>query len=325
MEKITLIVLLLISMKSFGQENEFDKFLMVKVSKLAIRAEPKLESKQLMQVDKEELVKIVDRRTGDKYLSIVDGILDTWAEVEYKGTKGFMFGGYLTSEEISMPNGNWTGKYLLALEGNQGGLMYSAELNWYGIYPRSDGEYLERVELKLEYSLDEEMGDNLKVSTNKNEFARIIIGTNEQLQTGRVGIPLGWHTDRVIMSDQVLMIPVFEDNCSVNTDFRLIASNWNNKVNSCYVEKYNLNYYLRPLNQPTMDLKEFEGLIENLSGCNIPKLYWYGDLNGDNIPDFIFINQATYYGKYKLYLSKKENGNIKLEKKVEFIPIFTPC
>lgn len=80
---------------------------MVKATKLSIRALPNLDSKVLGMVEKGKLVKILNRRMEDRYLSTVDGIQDSWAKIEFKGIKGFMFGGYLADEIIKTPNEKW--------------------------------------------------------------------------------------------------------------------------------------------------------------------------------------------------------------------------
>lgn len=276
-------------------------------------------------VEKGKLVKVINRRMEDRYMTTVDGIENSWAEIEYEGIRGFMFGEYLAGEIVNMPNKNWKGKYLFLMEGNQGGAIFSTKLNWYGIYPEKDGEYIEKINVNLEYSLDSEMDDNLKISTNKEERARIIIGTNENIETGRVGIPLGSFSDRVIMNDQILPIPIYQKDCSINTEYLLFASNWKDQISTCYVEKYSLRFCKQPLYQQINYLHTFEGLVERLGECNIPKLFWFGDVNGDEIPDFIFYNQAMYYAKYKFYLSKKQGEKVKFEKVVDFIPSFTPC
>lgn len=169
------------------------------------------------------------------------------------------------------------------------------------------------------------MGDDLKILTNKNENARIIIGTNERIETGRVGIPLGRDLEKVIMNGPILSIPIYQEDSSINTEYLLFARNWSDQASTCFIENYSLIFCKQPLNQQINYLQTFDGLVEKLGECNIPILFWFGDVNGDEIPDFIFRNQAMYYSKFKFYLSKKEGENIKFEKVVEFIPSFTPC
>lgn len=318
-----LLVLQSLLVNNLLSQDDFDTYLMVTANKLSVRTEPNIDSEKLGFLKKEELVKIIDRRTEDKYTASIDGIVDSWAKVEFNGMIGFVFGGYLAGEQVSMPNDKWKGKFLSMMEGNQAGATYSNTLAWYGIYSRDDGEYIEKVEVKLNYSEESEMEDYLKVSTDKIEESKLLIGTNENIKLGRVGVPVELYTHQMVLSGQRLPLPVYVEDCTVKIDFYLYGRSLNEIENGCNVENYSLEFFYKKSHW-THSTK-YENLVEKLGECNIPKIYWYGDLNGDDIPDFIFYNQAMYYAKYKFYMSRKIEDKIDFEKVLDFIPLFTPC
>lgn len=289
---------------------------------LTIRAEPNLSSKKLGMVAMGQLVKIVKNSVGKR--TMINGIYAYWAEVEYRGIRGFMYEGFLDRDKISITNEKWRGNYLLLMEGELGGLEYSPGLDWHGIYSRVDGEYLEQVEVNLEYKINQEMDDNIFVSTNKEERSRILIGTNENLEIGKVGLPMDFFTGATVFSDSYFLTPVFNDDGSVNANYAIHASD-GFVLSTCYVENYTLSFCEKPSNEKPKCHQTFKDIVRRVGECNIPKIEWFGDLNGDNLPDFIFSRYVNLYLCYVVYFSKKNGVKVEFEKIGQYIPCTTSC
>jgi len=288
-----------------NQSKEYDAFLVVNASRLSIRDEPSLESKKIGVVEKDELVKVIDNRSADKYLVTVDGIKNRWIKIEYNNIIGYMFGGYLSCCAIYQPNSNWKGKYLVMVEGSAD-VMYSADFKWYGIYSRKDGEYIESVNITVEYG--QEGIENLK--TNKKEQSKRLIGTREDIRLGKVGIPTKGFTNETLTHNHRIPIPFYEKDLQLNTNLYLqgycpyfsdhSGCDYTYAINLNDLEKYGLTVH-------TFD--DFE--------CRRTKhqaLDWFGDINGDSIPDFIFNHLTTYASFDHLYISEKIKDKVSYKK-----------
>jgi Bacterial SH3 domain len=325
------IFFMLIATFLFSQESEFDIFAIVKASKLSIRAKPDIKAEKIGSMNNGDLVKILERNVKllhknkeEEYDLTIDNITDTWIKIQYKGIIGFAFGGYLAFESIRTPNKPFKDKYLFAIEGQQSGTWYSEDLKWYGIYNRSDGEYIEQVRLKFESVIDDEnngTNNTLKISTDRKELARILVGTNEPIKLGKVGISITPFYDRITFNERSIPIPAYTNDNSIINDYLLYAKNWVNKKENCFVENYSLTFCSKYINSPINYLHTFQEM-GNFDECNIPYLFWFGDMNGDEVPDFIFLYISTKFNKYKIYFSKKSDEKITFEKAIDFMPEF---
>ena len=311
----------------------FDGYVIVTARKVSIRSAPDINSKIIGFADQEDWLKVIDLREGDSNIVTVDGNLDSWANIEYNGLSGYVFGTYIAKNSIvKIPNSNFDRKYLILSEHRRlSEVTYSSDLNWYGIYSKEDGEYIEKVEISIEFIPETEhpeleLENHLKVLTNKSLKSKLLIGTNEPMEIGRIGIKVPHYYRRRMHNNIRIPIPFISDSCTVNNSYYIYGGNSTDDNNKCFLENYRVS--LRKDNSRRSDvIFQFEELVENLGGegrdgCNIPSLYWYGDINNDEIPDIVFYTSKINFGKCKVYLSKIENDQITYNKPVVFQPIF---
>lgn len=301
-----------------GQPKEYDEYLIVNATSLTIRERPTLKAKKIASVQKGEWVKVLDRRLEDKYLEIIDEIRDTWAKVEYKGVIGYMFGGYLSRTSILKPNENWKGNYVLLTEQSGEGCILYDNVNWYGVYSKEDGEYIEKVDVSFNFvqSSYEYDGIHCEISTNRTDKSGYLIGTKKPIKLGRVGIPIGAFVNHKILNRQCLPIPYYNQEGVMKTNLCLAASANNKEINTCYQENYQLS--LIDSNRSGVKIAALEGLVIKKGSCNIPYLTWFGDINGDFIPDFLFNQTSTQEIVYMLCVSKKINNKITYEMEAQY-------
>ena len=53
--------------------------------------------------------------------------------------------------------------------------------------------------------------------------------------------------------------------------------------------------------------------------CGMPEIYWYGDLNGDKIPEIIFVSVYEDRNQFTLFISDPTLDNVLLRKGAEWI------
>ena len=312
-------------------DTKFDSYVVVTATTLSIRELPDINSKKIGSANFGEWVKAIDLRKDDNNLVEVNGVFGIWSKIEHEGIQGYMFGAYLDyNTVIQKPNSNWDEDYLLLFERRLRGAKYSDNLKWYGIYSEEDGEYIYEIDLSLEYTAETEhpeleLENHIIVKTDRTQKAQLLIGTNQTVRTGKVGVSIPHYYKRHLHNDINLPIPFPEADCLFNTDYYINGTNHkHNETDYCFLENYKVT--LRK-NHPTRNVTicEFENAAEVLRECNLPEFYWYGDINNDHIPDLIFKSSGMYYSKYKVYLSKVIDGKIQYRKPIEHIPFFDPC
>lgn len=319
MKQIILFFLIMITNQIQGQPKEYDEYLIVNATSLAIRETPTLKAKKIISAKKGEWVKVVDRRLEDKYLEVVDGIKDTWAKIKYKDVVGYMFAGYLSQTSILKPNENWKGNYVLLIEQSGEGCIFYDNLNWYGVYSREDGEYIEKVNVSFNFvqSAYDYDGIHCEISTNRADKSGYLIGTNKPIKLGRIGISIGAFVNQKILNRQCLPIPYYNQEGIMKTNLCLSASANNEELNSCYQEGYQLS--LIDSNRSDVKVAFLEGLVKKRGSCNIPYLTWFGDINGDFIPDFLFNQSTTQEIIHTLCVSKQLNNKVTYELEAQYL------
>ena len=336
MKQLGVIILFSIQIM-YGQELDslYDQYVPVTATQLTIREEPTIDSKKLGSAEKGDWVKVIDFRISDSYIDQIDGMYETWSLIEHEGVQGYMYGGYLgRSSILYKPNSNWDEDYILLTEGQLHGVTYSDDLQWYGIYDKEDGEYIEKVNINIEYKPNRELENYnpdvdfqnyMYVNTDKEAKSRILIGTNKPMRIGKVGPVVPSFYQIGMYKGINLPIPYYTDDCNVDNRLFINGGGLGIASDNCFIEDYRIT--LQQSNNPfkIQVVAEFEGLVEKLRECNIPEFYWFGDINNDSYPDFIFRSPSMYYSIFKVYLSKVQDGKVEYGKPIRHVPNYNPC
>jgi len=144
---------------------------------------------------------------------------------------------------------------------------------------------------------------------------RWLIGTREKMSPGKVGIRMGAFTvnSNLYHHQTRLPVPFFKQNGLLNTDLFLsvnVTATDNALGYNCYNGAYKLDLIdSSPLG--TIRLHTFKNLLPYNISC--PSVHWFGDINGDEIPDFIFFQNSNSMFWYRLYVSKLSDNKITYE------------
>ena len=281
---------------------EFDRYSFVKANKLNLRSEPNVNSKILTTVNKGEKVKIIDGDCPKGKLEKIDGMYNCWAKVEVNGFKGFMFMGYLDqSNTLLIEQKNSEKDFVLYQERFYEGLKIPKGLNWYGVYSKSDGEYLEEVEIKYEYI---EYGDpkgSIKLLTNfTNRESKFIIGSKRQLKIGLIGMKLPYDFSIFIFPSQKYWLPTFTKEDGFDYTYFLTANTISEQFGGN--DDYQISMSSKKGGLIQSINKEFNYNSKTKHEITRPELVWFGDLDNDKIPDWMVKICHKECG-YELFLS----------------------
>lgn len=379
-KNIILIFLILFSLKGFAQPGCTNTMTckVIAPSGMRMRSEASLKSKVVVNVPKDSLVGACTDKFAEMTYENINGF---WRKVEYKGSVGYMFDGFLevqsvaqsdriTYEDVkrrmdsitSLPDSisalieivNDTAeaiqqklnpidsnsspvlvdipklqsdkaKYTLLTEAyNYCGNVQEIDpgMVWYGIYPKNEERDQYRIKVvELEVLLSKEkIGKGLEfdIQTNQEERSVFLLGFNTvQKDLKEVSIPdnseILRFNSRKVFPGQTWQIGEYGQSeitlsatgsvatagpCPELTNYKLLLKG----------EKYSL-----PVEQDIT--KE---LLEN-GQCGMPEIYWYGDLNGDKIPEIIFVSVYEDRNQFTLFISDPSLDNVLLRKETEWV------
>jgi len=263
---------------------------------------------------------LVDLCESDFVHDTIDGTIGSWWRVRYKGTDGYMFGGYLL--EVDTAHSRYKDVRIMQERSSCSQVNYDPALNWYGVYRMDGFDTIMRVEIDVtrgNIAIIEKTGeDGLSVRTNHSDslWSLFLIGSKTPLVESSVRN--GRHEGKWMFpgqSQDVFVLggrrnPMYSK--PIPRDQRpprisLIALGAVTDVDYCpQMEDYRLilkSDQVNPIRQNITELIKFKG------ECNMPRLYWFGDLDGDKKPDMVFVGGVTSMAEYTLLLSSLANEN----------------
>lgn len=256
-------------------------FVYVTATQLNIRHDPSLDSQVIGKLKLGDLVTIVSET--NEHVTI-DGIQGTWKEIEFNNVKGYVFSGYLSGSAVSFNDiDTFDIVFDMLYE-----LNYNPTLNWYGIYSTPKGDKIEMVAPKP--YINDKFIDLKAISflqdTIKNY--KFFIGTKEELAIGVVGVTT-YYKDKWLIGKQSIDLILYSNEQNFLTGHKLVSS----LVQLCdgiYGDKSFENYVLRYFNFEQVQHGESVIIYEPKTNYlnQIPTLAWYGDLDNDGLPEFLF-------------------------------------
>jgi len=165
-------------------------------------------------------------------------------------------------------------------------------LYWYGVFLQSESEpnglhRIQPLDLKLILS-KEKVGSGLEfdILTNKDERSLFLIGSNKVIPFQEISLYDQSEAMRVRGSK---LFPGQELSLDDTRKVKLTATGQVIKAGDCPT----LKDYKITISYQNDGLKLEQNLAElipNFGDCQIPRLYWYGDISGDGLSDIIYVS-----------------------------------
>ncbi len=183
-------------------------------------------------------------------------------------------------------------------------------MNWYGIFPDEvrGGYYLKRVRLEILLS-QTKLGSGMEfdIRNNRDAVSHFMFGINRAVDTTKA---YQLNVDRFLVSSaqlfpgQQIMTYAYNNRPSAANVY-LSATGRVVEVGACpVIEDYALKINTQgPRDQIVQDITP---LFSTLGECGMPDIYWFGDLNGDNYPELIFVSAEENKNEFTLLMTNTE-------------------
>jgi hypothetical protein len=281
--KYTFLFSICISAKMlFAQDSILVKDFVVLANVLNLRAKPNKDAAIVEKIHKFQKVEII------QWLGKVDSIecvslknidvCSRWAKVKYKDKIGYVASYYLGQN--------------IEITQRQTSPIFAQYPYWYKIEIKENGDFLKKIETKLDTLAEDEMGGGIRffiVESTKKATNRlsILFGSIMPLKTGEIG---NFYQDcdlkNVDFDDDRDCLPNYFD--ERKTIFEMTKDG--RFLNHSIVSKENNIYFSNG--------KNTQLLLSNLRGFSVK---WFGDFDFDNKADFILEVNSSYF----LFLSSK--------------------
>ncbi|HAD96640.1 MAG TPA: hypothetical protein DCG19_04490 [Cryomorphaceae bacterium] len=318
-------------------------------SGMRMRAEPSLKAKVVTYVPFDSTLTACQETFGSMEYEKIRGF---WRKVQYNGKLGYMFDGFMevkgllnkpaTTDTIAdtsvtdTPKGEVSVKpeketpktreitYSLLTETyNYCGEVKGIDpgLIWYGIYPRDEDNggttyRIKRVDVNVMLS-KQKVGKKLEfdVLTDEEERSIFLLGVNQLLPLEQNSIED--NSDLLRMNGRKIFPGQQWDLTGEPTKMKLSATGSVESTGPCPdLKNYRLTLsgtkYFLPVNQNIT-----EELNDN-GQCGMPEIYWFGDLNGDDVPEMIFVSVYEDRNRFTLFVSDPTLDNALVVKKAHW-------
>ncbi len=310
------LVLTIISLPFVLKSQEYETYKLITASKLNIRNGPSTKSDAIGIVPRNQLVKILSKT--DKYEEINE-MKGNWIKIEYKNEIGYVFNGYLSANNVFM-NSHDTIDIVLDMYQN---LNFNPKLNWYGVYPTAEGDRLKKIKPKP--YLNQKYLDLAGISfvEDSNDKLLFSIGLNLNLDDGITGVKT-YYEEKWLTGNNLIDLILYTDKYGFRNGHQL-KSSCQKIEDGIYGEDSFANYKLFYVNSE--DRENIEKVLLYNPKQNylnqIPELKWYGDIDGDGLPEFLFfVNGDNKSINIEFVKVIRENGKLKCKKLLSKRPEF---
>lgn len=183
-------------------------------------------------------------------------------------------------------------------------------MNWYGLFPDEPmgGYFLKRIDLELVVSKTR-LGSSMEfdIRNSSGNYAHFLFGVNRLLDTNKfyqlsperfVHIP-----PALFPGQQMEAFAQYNRPSAANVFISATGSVV--EVGACPVID---NYKMRVNTQGPRGevIQDITPLFGDLGECGMPEMYWFGDLNGDNYPELIYVAANKKKNVFTLLLSNTQ-------------------
>jgi len=248
----------------------------------------------------------------------IDGVSGYWIDASYDKVNGFVFSPYvylgkLINNKINDKTIRFTKEGLCF-----GEVDYHPALKWYGFYKKDSTFYLKKIKLTMHLSKVEGLQlfegldcvkslENILLKTDQKEKSLFLIGVTKDLSEGEI---------KCLLYNEIKSYHSEKGFLALNEEQKFFYKNksYNIKaIETPETHKYQLVYSIN--NSDTINISkelDLQGTVEQHQEYTTPRLYWIGDLNKDDILDFIIYHHTMASGggvtwKHTLFLSKLDD------------------
>lgn len=310
-------ILLLVSavISSVTAQQNFD-YVFVVDSLLEVRSAPNDTSRIICSLKNGDKVQLLE----NTYLEVeLDEGYTTWYKISFDTITGYSLHSNLSGPAVQYNN---VDTFDIIIH-NYGLLNYNPNLNWYAVFSTDQGDCLKKVNLNPVLELHAE--DHHVIVPFKCDSSNLLflIGTKSELDTSIIGVksylPEIW-LKPTTQFDLILYNKVngFSNGHKLTPEWKYLKSKIS-EIDS--FTNYRLSYFNKLLD------KQVQLYNPQINWFNqIPKLVWYGDIDHDQLPEFLFFTNGDNRG-YDLEFMKVAylNGVMVVIKLVSKRPGWPSC
>ena len=242
---------------------------------------------------------------------------DTWYKIRKDNNVGFTLRSNLSGPIVQL---NDVDTFDIVFD-NYSTFNYNPELNWYGIFSTSKGDELRLIEIKPVLSGGEIEKSGISPFAKGNERYVFAIGTKEKYDQSIIGVKSYLHDMWLKPMEKIELILYdtlngFSSGHQLKPEWQLLRS----KVLEIDSFKNYTLYYENKDFQDKIILYQPEQNYFN----QIPNLLWYGDIDHDQLPEFLFKVDGDNRGyDYEFIKTTQSNGKLIMKKLISKRPELT--
>jgi hypothetical protein len=286
------------------QENPV--FAFVITSTLDIRSAPNDTSRLIYTLNKYDKVQLLENTY--QTITMTDGY-DFWYKIRVDSLVGFTHRSYISGPIIQL---NSVDTFDIVLDGYSN-FNYNPDLNWYGIFSTNKGDELKKIELNPFLVGDEPEKSSISPIEKNNDNYVFAIGTKNNLKPSIIGVK-SFHSPNTWLKplnniDLILYDSIngFSDGHKLIPEGRILRSKVA-PVDS--LASYTLYYSNNIIGEKIILYNPILNYFNQ-----IPELFWYGDIDHDQLPEFLFMvngdNRGYDFEFIKVY---KVDGKLVMKK-----------
>lgn len=180
-------------------------------------------------------------------------------------------------------------------------------MNWYGLFPDdfNGGYTLKRIDLEIVVSKTR-LGSSMEfdIRNSSGEVSHFLFGANRMLDTAKFYqlSPQRFTIIPPTLYPGQQMEAFAQYNRPSAANVFISATGAVVEVGACPVIE---NYTMKINTQgPRGEIvQEITPLFSSMGECGLPEMYWFGDLNGDNYPELIYVSPDKNQNVFTLLLS----------------------
>jgi len=328
------IIILILLLSFYIAKAEGWTYTVIASNGLSIRESPNIDSDKITIVPFGELVQSSNHGVSDK-LDTIGGTIGFWMKIKYKDISGFMFSGFLVSEDVFPLSRADTIPYVIIdewVEYSEAGKYspgfynpsyYIPNMYWYGIKVMDTTTMITKTNVIPEYNPNrwnktDTIFFDVKLKVDNQEDFDFVFGTKHEIESGEIKsnkyYGLNSKIGLFIYPEQFVRIHPFNAGYQLNgSETITLLKNAENNIKRKYTLDL-LHYGDTILVKNINNVFDLNRPARMHAGFKNPQLFWSGDINNDRNPDLILKYRMMHEsaGESGLYciISQVENGKI---------------